>query len=92
MKNILVFLAFASAIHLAIMANATEVNFVTPPAATATFNDQDTAMNKRQANPKNKKSDPREKTGMPPEIRTDTATVPPPPFDTLSNPSRQRRM
>lgn len=91
MKNLLVFLGFAGAVHLAIMANATEVNFITPPADTANFNDQDTTKNNRQANPKNKRNNTREKTGMPPDIRTDTATVPPTPFDTSSNPSGQRR-
>lgn len=91
MKNILVFLAFASAIHLAIIANAAEVNFINLPAATASFNDQDTTKTNRQANPKNKRSNTRDKTGMPPDIRTDTATVPPTPFDTATNPSSQRR-
>ncbi len=91
MKNVLVFLAFASSIHLAIMANATEVSFVAPRVAVKNFNDQDTARINRQANPKNKRSDTRQKTGMPPDIKTDTATVPPTPFDTLSNPSMNRR-
>lgn len=86
MKNLLVFIAFACAVHLAIMANATKVNFLVAPADTA-FNDQDTTKTKRQANPKNKRNDTREKTGMPPDVRTDTATVPPTPFDTSTNPS-----
>ncbi|RYE00165.1 MAG: hypothetical protein EOP54_01150 [Sphingobacteriales bacterium] len=91
MKNILVILAFASGIHLAIMANANEVNFAALTPASNHFNDQDTTKNQRQANPKNKRKNTRDSMGMPPDIKTDTATVPPTPFDTLSNPSRQRR-
>ncbi len=92
MKNILAILALSGGIQLVIMANANEVSFNASPAATGYFNDQDTTKSKRQANPKNKRSNPRDSIGMPPDIRTDTATVPPTPFDTLSNPSRQRRI
>ena len=88
MKSILAVLALSGGIQLAIMANATEINYNALPAATGLFNDQDTTKSKRQANPKNKSSNPRDSIGMPPDIRTDTATVPPTPFDTLSNPPR----
>lgn len=88
MKSILAILAISGGIQLAIMANATEISYNALPAATDYFNDQDTTKSKRQANPKNKSSNPRDSIGMPPDIRTDTATVPPTPFDTLSNPSR----
>lgn len=91
MKSILAILALSGGVQLAIMANVTEVNFNAPPAAINYFNDQDTTKSKRQANPKNKRSNTRDSIGMPPDIRTDTATVPPTPFDTLSNPSRHRR-
>lgn len=89
MKNILVILALSGSIQLAIMASAAEVSFNDSKATdTSYFNDQDTTKNKRQADPKNKRSNPRDSIGMPPDIRTDTATVSPTPFDTLSNPSR----
>ena len=90
MKIILAVLAFSGGIQLAIMTN-TELNFNTSPAAAAYFNDQDTTKSKRQTNPKNKRSNTRDSIGIPPDIRTDTATFPPTPFDTLSNPSLQRR-
>lgn len=92
MKNIFVILALAGCSQLAIMANAKEIIFTGTSVTKVYFNEQDTTMNKRQANPKNKRSNARDSISMPPDIRTDTASVPSTPFDTLSNPSRQKRI
>lgn len=91
MKNILAILALAGGIHLAFSAGAEQISFSTPGTGINDINDQDTTKTRRETNPKNKKEHSRDKLNMPPDIRTDTASVPPPPFDTLSNPSRNRR-
>lgn len=91
MKNILVILAFAGGIHLAFSAGAKQISFSTPRTGINEMKDQDTTKTRRETNPKNKKEHSRDKLNMPPDMRTDTASVPPSPFDTLSNPSRQKR-
>ncbi|OJV54092.1 MAG: hypothetical protein BGO31_12070 [Bacteroidetes bacterium 43-16] len=91
MKNILAIIAIAASIQLAIMVSAHETTGNNWPADRQQFNNQDTVKKDRQSNPKNNRSNTRDKTNMPPDIRTDTARVPPPPFDTLSNPSSHRR-
>lgn len=91
MKNILAILALASCIQLAIIAKAEEISGNTLATDNKHINDQDTTKTGRETNPKNKKQDSRDKINMPPDIKTDTASVPPSPFDTLSNPSGHKR-